>query len=754
MNPQTLLSYSQKLHDVLGKNDDLLGTDVDLVKRDKAIDSPDALEKTFADLHKEGSLLNVGIVGRVKAGKSSLLNALVFNGESILPKAATPMTAALTTLSWGETFRVEVEFFSPKDQNEITEKANQYYNELEIKTADILKELRQRTGMRDRKAPVRSFPPSPASTPEEMARKRAEKEMREERPDLHAAYDQSQRMKKSGVRPKDIGKKESQITADNPRELASKLQDYVGAGGRFMPFAKAVHIYMPLEELKDIRVIDTPGMNDPVQSREERTTELLKSCDVVFIVSPAGQFLNEQDLDVMGRITTREGIRKIILVASQVDTQLYGSEKCARLEDALSRIHCSLAKRACQALTGLKEQRSEVGSVFDELIAHPEEDLLHSAGICHSLSVRHQDRQSWDANERQTWENLCQHYPDYFSTDNPELSKASLARLANIDPIQDVLRQVRAEKDAIRAEKISRLLEQKSGTLKEFRQTILSQVKKRIKLIQDSDAKHLERQYRHLEAERKNLSNVGDKIYEECAINYEVQLRSRLDGKQRELFEESRGQMARAEDSYTETCRRKKSGFLSWCARLVGGGYESYTATRIKIATAQVHAAIQALLRDTEDRLGDIVRLSRIEFDKKLSAALEPALEKILGADFDIDMLVTAVRTAVRALPESEFSLGVRIPDELKIQGTLKSDEAERYKEKATDFLYSLDGASKDSISKYMAKMRANRPQTISDAFVSDLEKKMVTLREQIENATQTIDRLHRLIREVEGITL
>ena len=56
MNPQTLLSYSQKLHDVLGKNDDLLGTDVDLVKRDKAIDSPDALEKTFADLHKEGSL--------------------------------------------------------------------------------------------------------------------------------------------------------------------------------------------------------------------------------------------------------------------------------------------------------------------------------------------------------------------------------------------------------------------------------------------------------------------------------------------------------------------------------------------------------------------------------------------------------------------------------------------------------------------------------------------------------------------------
>ena len=43
--------------------------------------------------------LKIGIVGQVKAGKSSFLNALIFDGRDILPKAATPMTAALTKIS-------------------------------------------------------------------------------------------------------------------------------------------------------------------------------------------------------------------------------------------------------------------------------------------------------------------------------------------------------------------------------------------------------------------------------------------------------------------------------------------------------------------------------------------------------------------------------------------------------------------------------------------------------------------------------
>ena len=73
------------------------------------------LSKTIEILRKEGRSLNIGIIGRVKAGKSSLLNSLFFNGKDILPKAATPMTAALTVISYGERPQAEITYYSGAD---------------------------------------------------------------------------------------------------------------------------------------------------------------------------------------------------------------------------------------------------------------------------------------------------------------------------------------------------------------------------------------------------------------------------------------------------------------------------------------------------------------------------------------------------------------------------------------------------------------------------------------------------------------
>ena len=56
------------------------------------------LKSSLKDLSDTERLMKIGIVGRVKAGKSSLLNAIAFNGKNVLPKAATPMTAALTEI--------------------------------------------------------------------------------------------------------------------------------------------------------------------------------------------------------------------------------------------------------------------------------------------------------------------------------------------------------------------------------------------------------------------------------------------------------------------------------------------------------------------------------------------------------------------------------------------------------------------------------------------------------------------------------
>ena len=88
-------------------------------KKEHAIDKSEAWQRVLDSYADQSRMLKIGIIGRVKAGKSSLLNALLFNGENILPKAATPMTAALTIMQYGDSVRAEVDFFSQQDIEEI-----------------------------------------------------------------------------------------------------------------------------------------------------------------------------------------------------------------------------------------------------------------------------------------------------------------------------------------------------------------------------------------------------------------------------------------------------------------------------------------------------------------------------------------------------------------------------------------------------------------------------------------------------------
>ena len=83
---------------------------VDAIRRE--VKSFEAAQKAVEDENRD---LVIAIVGRVKSGKSSFLNALLFKGESVLPQAATPMTAALTFIRYDKTCHAEVEFFSEGD---------------------------------------------------------------------------------------------------------------------------------------------------------------------------------------------------------------------------------------------------------------------------------------------------------------------------------------------------------------------------------------------------------------------------------------------------------------------------------------------------------------------------------------------------------------------------------------------------------------------------------------------------------------
>ena len=84
------------------------------------------LDTNLLVAQEEGRNLRIAIVGQMKAGKSSFLNALLFPID-VLPKAATPMTAALTRIGYAEKPYAEIEFYSVNDWDSINQAAEEYH---------------------------------------------------------------------------------------------------------------------------------------------------------------------------------------------------------------------------------------------------------------------------------------------------------------------------------------------------------------------------------------------------------------------------------------------------------------------------------------------------------------------------------------------------------------------------------------------------------------------------------------------------
>ena len=421
-----IIELANKIEDIVIKND-LIET-ASFLKNNYAISKSSELEKSIKEKEDEGRVLKLGILGRVKAGKSSLLNALIFDGNDVLPKAATPMTAALTILEYGEETKADVEFFTQEDIDDIKQESIHYEKKLENIRSNEYEKLKE---IKLKKEKISELSFEDENELNQKALDRALKELRKD-DNLSSSYDQYQRIKKSGMTIEDLNNYNS-ITADNLIELNNQLLNFVGANGKYMPFTKSVTLTINQESLKNIQIIDTPGVNDPVTSREDRTKELLKDCDVVLIVSPSGQFLSSEDLDLMDRITSKEGIRELYLVASQVDNQLYGSEKTngnGILNKVLDGIEDKLTEQQRGVLSSLKQQYPDIKNTFDTLI---ENKVILSSGISYNMMKSFENQRLWDENMKKVWENLNFHYKDFFT--DKDTAILNLKKLANIEVI-------------------------------------------------------------------------------------------------------------------------------------------------------------------------------------------------------------------------------------------------------------------------------------------------------------------------------
>lgn len=215
----------------------------------------------------DNDILTIGVIGQMKCGKSTFLNSFVFE-DTVLPAATTPMTAALSIITYGAEKKIVAEFYTV---DEWTEQTMQASRSLEDAEGDSLEE-------------------SKIKAAKELVGKSSK-----------------------------LGGSLSNYLGKSKEDSFENLEEYVGADGKYVSITKAVKVYYPKEYLKGVEIVDTPGFNDPIVSREERTKEFLKKADVVLMMLYAGRPFDATDRDIIFKNVAECGIGKVLVGINKYD---------------------------------------------------------------------------------------------------------------------------------------------------------------------------------------------------------------------------------------------------------------------------------------------------------------------------------------------------------------------------------------------------------------------------------------------------
>lgn len=222
----------------------------------------------------QDDILTIGVIGQMKCGKSTFLNSFIF-GSDVLPAATTPMTASLSVITYGEQEKMMAEFYTKEEWEEQRRQATRNLAELEGNEVEKSK--------------------------------------------VQAAQELVSKASK-------LGSSLESYLGKTQEDKLENLVEYVGADGKYISITKAVKIYYPKEYLKGVEIVDTPGMNDPIVSREERTKEFLKKADVVLMMLYAGRPFDAKDRTILFEDVKKCGPGKVIIGINKYDIPYMNGE--------------------------------------------------------------------------------------------------------------------------------------------------------------------------------------------------------------------------------------------------------------------------------------------------------------------------------------------------------------------------------------------------------------------------------------------
>ena len=411
-------------------------------------------KRKIEDFFSANRKLNIGVIGQVKAGKSSFLNTVLFDGKEILPKASTPKTATLTKMEYSDENIIEIEYYSREDWEVIEDNAAQ----ADILDGEIFTSARELVDMV-----------------------------------TDNGIDVDEKLKQ-GI---------EQLRFNTYEDLIAQLNQYVGEDGKYTPLVKAVTLYLNKEDFKGISIVDTPGLNDPIVSRTLRTKEFIEVCDVVFFLSQSSSFLDKSDWELLSAQLPQKGVKKLVLIASKYDSgirdvlreeakdDIFGGDNntASNIPDACKLIEKKLTRRVRDKIKEYEKDtgKTETQEKLLEIIKECKKPIPISA-MTYNMSQKAVE--DYNAEESNIYQALSK-----FSDD----IQYDMKKMGNIETVQDIFESVIEEKEHILEEKSISFIPTAKEELRSLLSSFREKAEKRLSLLSGNDREQLLQQKQAME---------------------------------------------------------------------------------------------------------------------------------------------------------------------------------------------------------------------------------------------------------------
>lgn len=213
--------------------------------------------------------LQIAIVGTIKAGKSTFINALF--EENIASTDVTPETASLTKFRYSTKNKLEVKFYNKTEWDELWESVKKSEKENKGK---VFKEEFESSGAENIKNDY-------------------------------------------------IGASDKIEEVSSIEELKKKVKEYTSKTSKIHYFVKELIVYLNNENIhKNVTIVDTPGLDDVVDYRSKITRDYIKRANAVIVCVDSSSLRNDEYVTIT-RVFENIGddFYKVMILGTQIDNK-------------------------------------------------------------------------------------------------------------------------------------------------------------------------------------------------------------------------------------------------------------------------------------------------------------------------------------------------------------------------------------------------------------------------------------------------